>query len=213
MISNAPGVDERVVQKFGSLSILVGFTADACIEPKKNDEDDFLASFSSLSLGGKAEKTAKLDEPTSESPTGLNIKRTASSLVPQSDLIEVKTRSMHREPNWKEIYPQLFLSQTAWLYMAKHSRGAFEPVEKISLTGDEMKPYAEMMEGTLGKLKNLLKAIFKAVREQGEGVPLSLVRQGGTLSLWRRKEGSGKPLGEEIRYKFGQGAPKRAGTA
>lgn len=86
--------------------------------------------------------------------------------------------------------------------MAKHSGGIFQPVEKISLTGKEMKPYAEMMEGSLGKLKNLLKAILKAVREQGEGVPLSLVRQGGTLSLWRRKKGSGKPLGKEITAKF-----------
>ena len=86
--------------------------------------------------------------------------------------------------------------------MAKHNSGVFQPVEKISLTGDEMKPYAEMMEGSLVKLKNLLKAIFKAVREQGEGVPLSLVCQGGTLSLWKRKEGSGKPLGEEITSKF-----------
>ena len=202
MTSNARGVDERVIQKFGSLNILLGFTADACKEPKKNDDDDFLASFSSLSLGGNAEKTTKPDKPTPESPVGLDIKRTSRSLAPQADLIEVKTRSVMREPNWKEIYPQLYLSQTAWLYMAKHRRGVFEPVEKISLTGDEMKPYAEMMEASLGKLKNLLKAILKAVREQGEGVPLSLVRQGGTLSLWKRKEGSGKPLGEEIRSKF-----------
>ena len=204
MISNARGVDERIVQKFGSLNILLSFTADACKEPKKNnDDDDFLASFSSLSLGGKAEKTTKADKPTSESPSGLDIKCTSSrSLVPQSDLIEVKTRAITREANWKDIYPQLYLSQTAWLYTAKHRGGAFEPVEKISLTGNEMKPYAEMMEASLGKLKNLLKAILKAVREQGEGVPLSLVRQGGTLSLWKRKEGSGKPLGDEIRSKF-----------
>jgi len=199
-----------ITYKFGSLNILVGFTADACIEPK-NDDDDFLASFSSLSLGGKTKKTTKPDEPTSGSPTGLDVKHTASRpLVPQSDLIEVKTRSTYREPNWKEIYPQLFLSQTAWLYMAKHTRGAFEPVEKISLTGDEMKPYAKMMEESLGKLKNLLKAILKAVREQGEGVPLSLVRHGGTLSLWKRKEGSGKPLGKEIRSKFGRAGAAKA---
>ena len=198
-------VDEHVVQKFGSLNVLLGFTADACVEPKIND-DDFLASFSSLSLGGKAEKTTKPNKTVS--PAGLDIKLTSSrSLVPQSDLIEVKTRSIYREPNWRDIYPQLYLSQTAWLYMAKHSGGAFQPVEKIALTGEEMRPYAEMMEGSLGKLKNLLKAILKAVREQGEGVPLSLVRQGGTLSLWRRKEGSGKPLGEEIRAKFQSRVP------
>lgn len=188
------------MQKFGSLNILLGFTADACIEPKLND-DDLLASFSSLSLGGKAEKTMKPNKP--GTAADLDIKFTPSrSLIPQSDLIEVKTRSTFGKPNWREIYPQLYLSQTAWLYMAKHTSGAFQPVEKISLTGAEMRPYAEMMEGSFGKLKNLLKAILKAVREQGEGVPLSLVRQGGTLSLWRRKEGSGKPLGEEIVSRF-----------
>lgn len=177
---------------------MLGFTADACIEPKnKNSEDDFLASFSSLSIGDEAAKTTK------SSPTNFNIKLTSPrTLVPQSELVEVKTRSIHREPNWKEIYPQLYLSQTAWLYLAKHSGGVFQPVEKISLKGQEMKPYAEMMEGSFAKLKNLLKEILKAVRAQGEGVPLSLVRQGGTLCLWKRKKGSGKPLGEEITSKF-----------
>ncbi|KAF8554518.1 hypothetical protein OG21DRAFT_1412429 [Imleria badia] len=194
-----------ITYKFGSLNILLGFTADACIEPKI-DDDDLLASFSSLSLGANAEKTTAANE--SVSPAGLDMKLTSSrSLVPQSDLIEVKTRSIYREPNWREIYPQLYLSQTAWLYMAKHSSGVFQPVEKIALTGDEMKPYAEMMEGSLAKLKNLLKAILKAVREQGEGVPLSLVHQGGTLSLWKRKEGTGKPLGEEIRSRFQSKVP------
>ncbi|KAG6380393.1 hypothetical protein JVT61DRAFT_8511 [Boletus reticuloceps] len=180
---------------------LLGFAADACTETKHDDDDDLLASFSSLSLGGNADKPSKLNEP--GSAAGFDIQFTSSrSVVPQANLIEVKTRSIYREPNWKEIYPQLYLSQTAWLYTAKHNRGVFEPVEKISLTGEEMRPYAEMMEGSLGKLKNLLKMILKAVRKQEEGVPLSLVRQGGTLSLWRRKKGSGKPLGEEIRPKF-----------
>ncbi|KAI9566109.1 hypothetical protein HD554DRAFT_2026126 [Boletus coccyginus] len=189
-----------ITYKFGSLNILLCFTADACIEPKKND-DDFLASFSSLSLGAKTDKTAKPNKPAS--PAGFDIKLTSPrSLVPQSDTIEVKTRSMYREPNWSDIYPQLYLSQTAWLYMARHRGGVFEPVEKFSLTGDEMKPHAEMMHESLGKLKNLLKEILRVVREQGEGVPLGLVRQGGTLSLWKRKAGSGKVLGEEITSRF-----------
>lgn len=188
------------VQKFGSLNILLGFTADACIEPKNND-DDFLASFASLSLGGTADKASKPNKSASHADFDVKLSP-ARSLVPQSDLIEVKTRSTYREPNWRDIYPQLYLSQTAWLYMAKHTNGAFQPVEKISLTGEQMKPYADMMEDSLRKLKSLLKEILKAVREQGDGVPLSLVRQGGTLSLWKRKEGSGKPLGEDIRSKF-----------
>jgi hypothetical protein len=189
-----------ITYKFGSLNILLGFTADACIEPKNND-DDFLASFASLSLGGTADKASKPNKSVSHADFDVKLSP-ARSLVPQSDLIEVKTRSTYREPNWRDIYPQLYLSQTAWLYMAKHTNGAFQPVEKISLTGEQMKPYADMMEDSLRKLKSLLKEILKAVREQGDGVPLSLVRQGGTLSLWKRKEGSGKPLGEDIRSKF-----------
>lgn len=178
---------------------MLGFTADACIEKKKTD-DDFLASFLSLSIGAKAVETTTPEKP---SPAGIDVKLTSSrALVPQSDLVEVKTRAIKRDPNWKEIYPQLYLSQTPWLYMAKHDAGVFQPVEKISLTGEEMKPYADMMEGSLGKLKNLLKTILKAAREQGEGVPLSVVCQGGKLYLWRRKEGTGKPLGEAITSKF-----------
>jgi len=205
-------VDHRriIAYKFGSLNILLGFAADACTEVNHDDEADLLASFSSLSLGGNRDKPSKANEPASAA--GFEVQFTPSrSVVPQANLIEVKTRSVYREPNWKEIYPQLYLSQTAWLYTAKHNKGVFEPVEKISLTGDEMRPYAEMMEASLGKLKNLLKLILKAVRKQEEGVPLSLVRQGGTLSLWRRKEGTGKPLGEEIRSKFKVKVPVASG--
>ncbi|KAI9566098.1 hypothetical protein HD554DRAFT_1223753 [Boletus coccyginus] len=189
-----------ITYKFGCLDILVSFTADACIEPK-NDDDDLLVSLSSSSLGDKADRTVEPSKPTSPAP--FDIKLTSPrSLVPPSDMIEVKTRSIYREPDWRDIYPQLYLSQTAWLYMARHRGGVFERVEKILLTGDEMKPHAEMMQGSLGKLKNLLKEILRVVREQGEGVPLSLVRQGGTLSLWRGKARSRKVLGEEITSRF-----------
>jgi len=200
-----------VTYKFGSLNVLLSFTADACLERKEeghgsgsNDaEDDVLASFASLSIGNKAGDVTKLDKPSKSSPAGFVVRLGPSrALVPQSDLIEIKARSTYREPNWRDIYPQLYLSQTAWLYMARHTSGVFEPVDKISLTGEEMKEHADMMEGSLGKLKNLLMDILQVVREQGEGVPLSLVRQGGTLSLWKRKKGSGKPLGEEITSRF-----------
>ncbi|KAF8841507.1 hypothetical protein BDN67DRAFT_515282 [Paxillus ammoniavirescens] len=186
-----------ITYNFGGLKVLLGFTADACIE---SDSDLFLTSFSSLSIRSRGNTLAKSDMP---SYAGLDVEPTSPrSLIPQSDLIEIKTRSVRRELNWGEIYPQLYLSQIPWLYVAWHLDGFFQPVEKIALDSDAVKPHAEAAASSVGKLKVLLENILKAVREQGSGVPLSLVCRGGTLTLWKRKEGTGKPLGMEITSKF-----------
>ncbi|KIK91660.1 hypothetical protein PAXRUDRAFT_149014 [Paxillus rubicundulus Ve08.2h10] len=186
-----------ITYNFGGLNVLLYFTADACIE---SDGDPLLTSFSSLSIRSRGNTLAKPDMP---SYAGLDVKPTSPRLmIPQSDLIEVKTRSIRGELNWREFYPQLYLSQIPWLYVAWHLDGIFQPVEKIALDSDTMKPHAEDAAPSVGKLKVLLEDILKAVREQGSGVPLSLVCRGRTLTLWKRKEGSGKPLGMEIISKF-----------
>ncbi|KIJ16233.1 hypothetical protein PAXINDRAFT_114027 [Paxillus involutus ATCC 200175] len=183
-----------ITYNFGGLKVLLGFTADACTEA---DSD---SSFSSSSIRSRGNALAKPDMP---SYAGLEIKPTSPrSLIPQSDLIEVKTRSVRNILNWREIYPQLYLSQIPWLYVAWHQDGLFQPVEKIALDSDAMKPHAEGAASSVSKLKVLLEDILKAVRKQGSGVPLSLVCRGGTLTLWKRKEGTGQPLGMEITSKF-----------
>ncbi|KAF9223143.1 hypothetical protein BS17DRAFT_156254 [Gyrodon lividus] len=194
-----------ITYNFGGLKVLLGFTADACTE-SDIDDDLFLGSFSSLNIRPGGNTLAKAHMP---SFAGLGVKLTSPrSLIPQSHLIEVKTRSVRKELDGRDIYIQLYLSQIPWVYVAWHQQGVFQQVEKIALKSDTMKPHARNAAASISKLKVLLLDILKAVREQGSGVPLSLVCQGGILTLWKRKEGTGKPLGMEITNKFYRATPE-----
>ncbi|KAI5989812.1 hypothetical protein F5J12DRAFT_915786 [Pisolithus orientalis] len=45
------------------------------------------------------------------------------SVLPQSSMIEIKTRAARRQLDCKEVYVQLYLSQTPYFYLEKHTRG------------------------------------------------------------------------------------------
>ncbi|KAG6327426.1 hypothetical protein ID866_11663, partial [Astraeus odoratus] len=189
-----------VTYEFGRLKVLLRCSVDACTE-SGNEDDDLLAFFSSLSIGRNDTKTS--EDSTYTTRFGIKVKLTSPrSVVPQSSVIEIKTRASHRELDWKEAYPQLYLSQTPYLYLAKHSRGQFGPVEKVQLNSQAMASLTTEAEAAMGKLEVLLETLLKAVRKQGEGVPLSLVYREGKLRLYKRKRGTGKLIGEEIYSKF-----------
>ncbi|KIO08991.1 hypothetical protein M404DRAFT_22218 [Pisolithus tinctorius Marx 270] len=124
------------------------------------------------------------------------------SVLPQSSVIEIKTRAARRELDWKEVYPQLYLSQTSYLYLAKHTRGTFGRVEKFQINSEGMAAHAREAEASMAKLEALLSAILKAVRKYGEGVPLSLVYRAGELQLYKRKRGTRRPFGKDVLSKF-----------
>ena len=117
-------------------------------------------------------------------------------------MIEIKTRSSRNALNWKEAYPQLYLSQTPYLYLARHTDGTFGSVEKIDINDPAMESYAKQAKDAMRKLQLLLVSILTAVRKQGEEKPLSLVYYGGKLKLYKRREGTGKPIEVEISRKF-----------
>lgn len=148
-------------------------------------------------------RTARSTAFTTTTVNGIIVRKTPSgALVPQSSLIEIKTRSMKKPLDWYEIYPQLHLSQTPWLYLAKHDRGTFTAVEKHELRSGAMAEYARVAADGIGKLRKVLEEILSKVTQIGEGVPLSLVCISGKLMLHRRKEGTGKRLDEEILARF-----------
>lgn len=91
--------------------------------------------------------------------------------------------------------PQLYLSQTPYLYLAKHVKGEFQTVERI-------RPDAKRVEAELGKLRETLLDILETVRQQGSGVELCLVCASRKLELYQRKPGTGRAVGAEILSKF-----------
>ncbi|KAF9240054.1 hypothetical protein BU15DRAFT_46128 [Melanogaster broomeanus] len=198
----ATGHHRIVSYDFGGLKILLRFEVDACLSASTSD-DEFLESFSSLNIGSRG--AAATTAPPASAPTttsALAVQFTVPrTLTPQSDMIEIKTRASHRALDWTEIYPQLYLSQTAYLYVAKHERGNFQTVEKTLLNSATMRPYAKQAETSMGQLKALLGQILGVVRKEGNNVSLSLVCQGGKLTLYKRTTGR-NPVEKYITNKF-----------
>lgn len=204
----ATGHHRMISIDIGELKILLRFTIEACTSSTNdtNDEDDLLAAFSGLGIGGaSASSSRNITKPQATVPSvrGVSINRTTPrKVVPQASLIELKTRAARRELDWAEIYPQLYLSQTAFLYIAKHERGSFNTLEKVELGSESMKIHARRAEQGLAKLKLVLQDILDAARMEDEGVGLSLVAKDGKLALYKRREGTGKGPGKDITDKF-----------
>ncbi|KAG9013884.1 hypothetical protein FRB94_004264 [Tulasnella sp. JGI-2019a] len=198
----ATGHHRIITMSLGGIQVMVRFTVDACTmgpdaedeeedgDEDEDEEDTLTAAFSSLTTNAR------------QFP-GLTIQHSASrTIVPQSTLIELKTRASHKALDWEETYPQLYLSQTPYLYLAKHDRGAFRPAEKYDVAGRDLRPYAEQAEVGMVQLRDALLQILGSAREEGEGVGLSLVCQGEDLALYRRKEGTGRAVGKDILAMF-----------
>lgn len=117
-------------------------------------------------------------------------------------MIEITTRAARKGLDWKDVYPQLYLSQTPSLYLAKHTRGTFGRVEKMQINSQGMAARAREAEATMTKFQALLRYILKAVRKHGQGVPLCLVYRAGKLQLYRRRKGTRQPFGKDILRKF-----------
>lgn len=189
-----------MAMNFGGINILLRYVVDACSadatppKPISSNTDDLVNVLSNM----------KISSGSSPAPTtdlyGVTIQKSPhQELVPQSSLIELKTRAAYKQLEWDEVYPQLYLSQTGYLYLAKHTKGVFQPVEKTKLA--DMKAEATRAEGDMSKLKAVLDAILAKVREAGsETTEFSLVCYENKLALYKRK--GGKPIPQEILDKF-----------
>ncbi|KAG1745762.1 hypothetical protein EDB19DRAFT_1927161 [Suillus lakei] len=187
----ATGHHRMISIDIGELKILLRFTIEACTSSTNdtNDEDDLLAAFS-----GPGSRDTKKPQVTVPTVRGVSITQTTPrKVVPQASLIELKTRAAHRELDWAEVYPQLYLSQTAFLYIAKHERGNFNTLEKIELGSESMRIHARRAEQG---------DILDAAKKEDEGVGLSLVAKDSKLALYKRQEGTGKGPGKDITAKF-----------
>ncbi|EIW73855.1 hypothetical protein CONPUDRAFT_160632 [Coniophora puteana RWD-64-598 SS2] len=172
----------------GGLNVLLRFEVDACLDTKCDTSP------------------TRADGSTTSDIHGLSVEVQSSlELVPQSSLIEIKTRSLKNKIRWDETFRQLYLSQTEWLYVGKHKNGIFNDVtkerlkEEASVNMKRRKQAAETNE--MAKLKVLLDGILREVRKVDEGVPLTLLREGTTLMLYR-KQGHGETIPEKILRRF-----------
>ncbi|KAG8935312.1 hypothetical protein FRC01_003064 [Tulasnella sp. 417] len=182
---------------FGSLRVLLRYEVDACVLP--------MPSVNNQQISRKpGSQIAQPLQSASFPKVSVISSGDASSIVPQSSLLEIKTRTGEGEIDWREIYPQLFFSQTPILHIARHQQGLFSGVSvtKYDLTSPELAKAAQAAEKVMPRMYELLEAIVVAARKQGEGAGLALTYDGKELALYRRKPGTGTEVGQKILSRF-----------
>jgi hypothetical protein len=108
------------------------------------------------------------------------------NIVPQSALVGIKSQKIMAE-KWADIYPQLYLSQTPWLYTVVHQEGLFHIVKKTQLGSAELDDTVERTKPRLQKLRIALQTIKDMVIESGVGGRLSFVLEDHELKVYERK--------------------------
>lgn len=106
-------------------------------------------------------------------------------LVPQSSLIELKTRSVNTNVNKRDFYPQLLFSQTPTVLLARHNYGKFlscEPLQLVDMAEEEWRA-----QRGLKVLGDVLVEFRELAMGHWQGGKFSLVCRGDKLEVFRRE--------------------------
>ncbi|KAG8933817.1 hypothetical protein FRC02_011139 [Tulasnella sp. 418] len=186
----------RIVSyEFDGLRFLVRCQVDACIRSTENSEvakptkdatEDDLFDLAGLSLSKKSDAS----DDTVETSGEIKITPSSNPLVPQSTMMELKTRSVRNAAtfNWDDTWPQLYLSHTKHLYLAIHQSGTFQELRKLDLDNPtpEMATAAQKSQKLLRGLVDALKKVSALTWSQNVGQQCSLVYHDKTMSLYTR---------------------------
>ena len=188
--------------------MVVRFEVDACLEalPKRAPTsgratvDDMIGQLGSLSLSHTSASAALTDTSKGNYIDIIS----AGQLVPQNGILEMTTRSERNALtyDWKENYPQLFLSQTPHHFLAIHRAGTFSRIEKRQLNDSELKERHTQNESGFKRLHSLLVAIQELVVGHGKRGRLTLVCKDGLLKVYERKSEESF-LPDEVMERFG----------
>jgi hypothetical protein len=163
--------DRVITYVFGGLRLVVRFEVDACVahpEPATG-ETEAAATQQDGRLGALAF-------------------RRAGRLVPQADLVELKTRSELTAPRFSgaDAYRELVFMQAPRLVIAVHKRGTFTKIRNLRLGDPAPLQAANVVQPALRRLAALLVLIQRiVVAARGERA-LSLVCRQGQLELFER---------------------------
>ena len=144
----------------------------SALRPIPGDEfDDFDAAFQKMSI--------RPDDKIEIVSRGV--------LVPQSSLIELGSkgaRGVELEGiDWKEYFPQLFLSQTPHHYLGVHEKGYFRRIDMRAMKDSVLSAQQRIQQPEFDKLHALLQKIKALVVTHGEDARLSLVYRVQTKKL------------------------------
>lgn len=207
---------QRVVRyHFGGLELLVRFEADGYIKPpssptsgrspeskKLNDDNDDDGDSLDDLLG---RLTLPSSSPIISSGT-LHVKKAGTSLVPHSQLFELKTRSVlskETKDHLAEELPRLWVSQIPAFILAFHTRGLFKK-EDLSIRDvrEDVKKWEKDHAEELSKLAVLLRWLVHHSAE--ENFELCFAGD-GKLEVREMLEDAGEALSEDVKKRWASG--------
>ncbi|KZT11772.1 uncharacterized protein LAESUDRAFT_640847, partial [Laetiporus sulphureus 93-53] len=106
--------------------------------------------------------------------------------IAQSHLIKIKSSVGLLGWYQNKAYPQLFLSQTAFIFFMRHQDGMFVEIVKERLGNLKMQMIESTMQAGLARLKYLLRYIQELVIMHGKEGRLTLVQANGRLEVFQR---------------------------
>lgn len=200
------------MQDLNGFKIVVRFEVDACLPSTPTpsiltnkygvfDVNELSSTLAATSISSPSTSSAKFTPIPMGDNHILHVGR-GGSVVPQSSLIELSTRSEKRLPDlrWEESFPQLFLSQTPYHYLGVHQSGRFIQVQKRQLGKDpELLMAQQTAQTNLKKLRVVLGLIREVVVDAGEEGRLSLVCRDGNLEVYDRKSDESRLPGSLMR--------------
>jgi hypothetical protein len=159
---------------FGGLKFLLRFEADGYIakkDPEASERYFAKAAEDSVSL---ADLLVSLDSagvsPSTESPEKELLIRPAGSLVDQSLIFDLKTRSVRKkqEDTLSEVIPRLWVAQIKKFILAYHEYGLFNDIRILDVSS-ELRDWEESQQDALSKLAALIHRITGLVRKELSG--------------------------------------------
>lgn len=161
--------------------MLVGFEVDACLPPESTSVDDVTAQSSGLAVTSSPSSK-------SEDVNGIRIIQ-SGRLVPQSSLLEIKTKSAFyfQGIDWNNYLPQLVISQTPNLVLGLHTRGTFGEVVHKRTDDADVSAEQRKLEGRLSLLRMLLGSIIALTKSYGKEKRFALVYRDQKLRLYEKK--------------------------
>jgi hypothetical protein len=181
------------LQQLGDLRFLMGHKVEACADERRaarsEDVDSLISSFGGIRIadrGGRPPATSSASTSTSTTSVTFTdgevpVQRTADAFKDYK-FVEIKTMAQRKAVDWKIFYPQLYLSQTKEVLVARHARGQFVSIEKHQLNDAALRQQLQHTEQTLGRLLEFMRRLFVALKASGSG-PWALVCTNGTLKL------------------------------
>ncbi|THG97020.1 hypothetical protein EW026_g4912 [Hermanssonia centrifuga] len=193
--STLAGHGRIITYDFSGLKLLVRFEVDACFEsdtavPFTDDQT------SSEPMDALTETLGSLDI---SSDTALRVMR-GGVIVPQSDLIKIKTRSSPVDTQALDIQIQLLLGQIPRAYIGMHSQGVFGSVHE-ELSWPESETARHKVQVGLKKLRRVLQEIIDFALASSKNAKLSLVYKDKVLQVYQRTSDASL-LPEDVLIRF-----------